>query len=304
MGRILLSGSTGFIGRNLYCSNKNAFKRIIRSVNKLSTFDDYIIHDFAPEMNWSNAFDDITSIIHLAGIAHSKTNSYEDYKSVNVDSTLNFAMQAATAGVKRFVFVSSIGVNGTQTFDLPFTHNSQPHPRNYYSKSKLDAELGLQRISNETGMELVIIRPTLVYGLNAPGNFGALSRFIIKSPLLPFGLVKNRRSFISVQNLANLLLVCANHPNAGGHIFLASEGETVSIKTFTSNIANGFGKSVFQLPVPIGFMSLVGKLLGKSSMVEQLVSNLEVDSSNLREILDWTPPYTMKESMAFLKQVK
>jgi nucleoside-diphosphate-sugar epimerase len=304
MGRILLSGSTGFIGRNLYSSNKNAFKRIVRSVNKSSTFDDYIIHDFDPEMIWSNAFDDITSIIHLAGIAHSKTNSYEDYKSVNVDSTLNFAMQAATAGVKRFVFVSSIGVNGTQTFDLPFTHISQPHPHNYYSKSKLDAELGLQRISNETGMELVIIRPTLVYGLNAPGNFGVLSRFIIKSPLLPFGLVKNRRSFISVQNLVSLLLVCANHPNAGGHIFLASEGETVSIKTFTSNIANGFGKCVFQLPVPIGFMSLAGKLLGKSSMIEQLVSNLEVDSSNLREILDWTPPYTMKESMAFLKQVK
>jgi len=122
--------------------------------------------------------------------------------------------------------------------------------------------------------------------------------------LLPFALTNNRRDFISVQNLADLLVTCAQHPNASGHTFLASDGETVSIKAFTNAIAKGLNKSLIQLPIPTSLMRFAGKLLGKSAMVEQLVGNLEVDSSNLKEVLDWVPPYTMEESMAFLKQEK
>ena len=151
---------------------------------------------------------------------------------------------------------------------------------------------------------MVIVRPTLVYGPNAAGNFGALTRLVNKLPALPFGLANNKRDFIAVQNLVDLLITCANHPKAAGHTFLASDGETMSIKEFTNAIADGLDKRLIQLPVPISLMKLVGKLLGKSAMVEQLVGNLEVDSSNLQEVLDWTRPYTMKQAMSSLSENK
>ena len=204
-------------------------------------------------------------------------------------------------GISRFVFVSSIGVNGASTSRRPFSVYSEPTPNNAYARSKYEAELGLKKIAEKTGLEVVIVRPTLVFGHDAPGNFGALTRLVNKLPILPFGLANNRRDFISVQNLADLLVTCATHPNAVGHTFLASDGETVSVKQFTNAIADGLGKKVIQLPVPVSVMRLVGKLTGKSAMIEQLYGNLEVDSSNIKEVLGWTPPLTMRQAMATLR---
>jgi nucleoside-diphosphate-sugar epimerase len=192
-------------------------------------------------------------------------------------------------------------VNGHVTLEKPFSIFDEPKPLNSYTNSKYDAEIGLRKIAAETGLEVVIVRPTLVYGPNAPGNFGLLTKLVNKLPLLPFGLTNNKRDFIAVQNLADLLITCASHPNAAGHTFLASDMETVSIKQFTSAIAEGQGRKVFQLPIPVSLMRLAGKLMGKSAMVEQLVGNLQVDSSNLKEVLGWTPPYTMKQAMATLR---
>ncbi|MEZ9235308.1 NAD-dependent epimerase/dehydratase family protein [Shewanella sp. 10N.286.52.A9] len=300
---ILLTGGTGFVGRQV--SNHCQIKmQVVREGEKHQYHPVHIIKALDKHTRWQGAFDDIDSIIHLAGLAHSHSFTDEDYQSVNVNGTLHFASEAAKAGVSRFVFVSSIGVNGTSTTSTPFSIKSQLSPHNAYAKSKLNAELGLKTISEETGMELVIVRPTLVYGTNAPGNFGSLTRLVSKTPLLPFALTKNRRDFISVKNLADLLVTCAKHPNAANHTFLASESETVSISVFTNAIAKGLGTSLIQLPVPVSLMRLAGKMLGKAEMVDQLVGNLEVDSSNLKEVLDWTPPYTMEESMAFLKQEK
>jgi nucleoside-diphosphate-sugar epimerase len=292
---ILLTGATGFIGSYIP-KIKQEFRFVTRDCN-INSIHTFYIEVLNGTTNWQGAFTNIDAIIHLAGLAHSHDFSTQDYQEVNVEGTLHFAREAAKIGVKRFVFVSSIGVNGTATQAMPFSSGSNPHPHSTYAQSKFDAEIGLKKIAQETGLELVIVRPTLVYGPNAPGNFGALTRLVNKVPVLPFGGTKNKRNFIAVQNLADLLVTCANHPDAVGHTFLASDGQAVSTKDFTNAIAKGLNKRVIQLPISVWLMRLTGKLLGKSVMVEQLVGNLEVDSSNVQEVLGWTPPYTMQQVM-------
>ncbi|MBY5947435.1 NAD-dependent epimerase/dehydratase family protein [Photobacterium rosenbergii] len=298
----LVTGANGFIGKELLKSNCN-----FKSLYRLSVCDKvepyYCIDKLDGSTQFGSAFEDVEAIIHLAGLAHSKSFSSQDYQTVNVEGTLNLAKQAAAAGVKRFVFVSSIGVHGF-TLNGKITEQTRVNPHNEYAKSKYDAELGLSEISKETGLEIVIVRPTLVYGFNAPGNFGSLSSLISRFPFLPFGMVENKRDFISVQNLTDLLITCAKHPNAAGQIFLASEGETVSTKEFTNAIAGGLNKTIIQLPVPVKLMKLVAKMTGRSAMIEQLVGNFEVDSSHAKATLGWQPPYTMKESMKTLIENK
>ncbi|OCH37503.1 NAD-dependent epimerase/dehydratase family protein [Aliivibrio fischeri] len=293
---ILLTGGFGFIGQQVV--KLSPIKRkVVRMGESYSGSSVHQIDTLNTTTNWQGAFTDINAIIHLAGLAHSNSFSELDYQEVNVDGTLHLANEAAKSGVKRFVFVSSIGVNGTATQQVPFSVDSEPKPHNAYAQSKYDAEIGLKKIADETGLEVVIVRPTLVYGPAAPGNFGSLTRLVNKVPVLPFGLTNNKRDFVSVQNLADLLVTCANHPKAAGHTFLASDGETVSIKDFTYAIAKGLNKQLIQLPVPLWCMRFAGKLVGKSIMVEQLVGNLEVDSSNAQEVLGWIPPYTMQQAM-------
>jgi nucleoside-diphosphate-sugar epimerase len=301
--RILVTGASGFIGTFL-CSLEPSLFTTTRK--KMAGKTDRVIEidDLNGNTNLQGVFDQIDSIIHLAGLAHSNTFSDEEYNSVNVNGTLHLAREAVKSGVKRFVFVSSISVNGSMTRNIPFSVCSEINPHNAFAKSKYNAEIGLKKIADETGLEVVIIRPTLVYGPNAPGNFGALSRLVSKVPFLPFGLVENKRDFISIQNLADLLLACANHPKASGHTFLASDGHTVSIKDFTNLIAKGVNKKVFQLPIPVWVIKLIGKLFSKTAIVDQLVANLEVDSSNTREVLEWSPPYTMEQAMASLSEIE
>ncbi|EKO3792092.1 NAD-dependent epimerase/dehydratase family protein [Vibrio metschnikovii] len=298
--RILLTGADGFIGKEL-SKNFNMYRRVVRTKVYLTKKDTFFVDSIDERTCWNGAFDNISSVVHLAGLAHSSSYRESEYKSVNTEGTLRLASQAAESGIRRFVFVSSIGVSGEASGLHPFSPNDFAKPHNSYALSKYEAELGLKEISKQTGMEVVIVRPTLVYGPNAPGNFGMLTKLVRKLPVLPFGLANNRRDFISVQNLTDLLITCATHPEAAGHTFLASDSETVSIKQFTNAIAKGLGKKVFQLPVPVALMRLAGKLVGKSDMIEQLYGNLEVDSSNIKEVLGWIPPYTMEQSMALLK---
>ncbi|MCG7496867.1 NAD-dependent epimerase/dehydratase family protein [Vibrio sp. Of7-15] len=299
----LVTGASGFVGREvLKCST--LLKPVVRS-GKLALFNSaFQIDKLDGKTSWIGAFENVGSIIHLAGLAHSNVYGKLDYQRVNVDGTLHLAREAAKAGVKRFVFVSSIGVNGPST-NAPFSSKSSPSPHNIYAESKYSAELGLKEISRDTGMQLVIIRPTLVYGANAPGNFGLLSNLIKKVPCLPFGIVNNKRNFIAVQNLADLLIVCSKHPDAAGRTFLASDsGGSVSIKTFTNAVAKGLGKNITQLPVPVAVMRFAAKVVGKSTMIEQLVGNLEVDSSCTQEVLGWRAPYTMEQAMSYISVSK
>lgn len=302
---ILLTGGSGFVGRH-FCDDDSIKRVVVRDGFKCDYWDceQFHIDSLDGQTCWSGAFENIDAVIHLAALAHSRTLTSSDYQKVNVDGTLHLAEQAALAGVKRYVFVSSIGVNGSNTFDSPFTVDSPLIPDNEYSRSKLSAELGLKQISKETGLEVVIVRPTLVYGLNAPGNFGLLTNLISRVSVLPFQAIRNKRDFIAVENLKDLLKCCAVHPNAKGEVFLASDGETVSIGEFTNHIAQGMDRKLIQLSIPISMFRLVGRLIGKTKMVEQLVGNLHVDNSNLKQKLGWTPPYSMKDAMSQLNKGK
>ncbi|RPA38328.1 NAD-dependent epimerase/dehydratase family protein [Shewanella frigidimarina] len=301
--KLLLTGATGFIG-----------KKLLNISNNYSAVSDILVlsRKTVPTHNhkvFASLFD-VTAehltgfdvFIHLAGIAHSPLTSDSDYELYNTQLTLHLAKEAVKANIKRFVFVSSIGVNGTCTQAGGISVDDSVNPHNSYSQSKYDAEVGLNKIADETGLEVVIVRPTLVYGPGAPGNFGLLTKLVQKLPFLPFGVVNNKRDFIAVQNLADLLITCAKHPNAAGNTFLASDGETVSTKEFTNEIANGLKKSIFQLPIPVSLMRIAAKYLGKSALIEQLVGDLEVDSSNLQAVLGWQPPYTMEQVMSYLNE--
>lgn len=298
--KILLTGATGFVGQR-FALIHNDCRCVVRKGEYYEFEDKFIVDTIDANTNWGQCFDGVNAILHLAGIAHKIGTSSEDYANVNTQGTLRLASEAAKFGVKRFVFVSSIGVNGVTTQLERFDPDSTPNPHNDYAQSKYDAECGLKKIAEETGLEVVIVRPTLVYGPEAPGNFGMLTKLVSKLPFLPFGSTNNRRDFIAVQNLADFLLTCASNPDAAGHTFLVRDGETVSIKQFTNAIADGLGKKVIQLPVPVSVMRLLGKLAGKSAMIEQLYGNLEVDSSNIKEVLGWIPPLTMKQAMATLR---
>lgn len=286
--KILMTGSSGFIGKHISKINVSNIRHVLRrgkAVNTNEKADVFYIDSMENCADWSVAFDGIGVIIHLCGLAHSNKLSAQEYNKINVDCTLSLAEQAAHHGVKRFVFVSSANVG--------LVENAQ-------SKSKYMAEVGLKKIAEKTGIEVVIVRPTLVYGANAPGNFGLLTKLVVKLPVLPFGLTDNKRDFIAVQNLADLLLTCANHPKASGQIFLASDGESVSIMEFTNAIAEGFGKTIVQAPVPLSLMRFSAWMVGKSHLIEQLLGDLQVDSSSTYDVLGWKPPYTMKQAMASL----
>lgn len=302
---ILITGSSGFVGTYLTNLNSESNVRYVtRETIHGESESNFRIDTLDTETDWTNAFDDISAIIHLAGLAHNKQTLVGDFDVVNNKATIRLATEAAKAGVKRFVFISSICVNGRSSFHQPFSTKSHADPYNSYAQSKYDAEVGLKKIAKETGLEVVIVRPTLVYGPNAPGNFGSLIKLVKKLPFLPFGLADNKRDFIAVQNLADLLMACAKHPSAAGHTFLGSDGETVSIKVFTNAIAKGLNVSSFQLPIPISLMRLAARLVGKLSIAEQLLGDLQVDSSNALDILGWTPPYTMEQAMASLSERK
>lgn len=296
---ILLTGCSGFIGQQFM--GDDCIRRIVtRTGNDVEgwTCSKFFIESLDDKTNWSGAFEGIDVVIHLAGLAHGRNYTKEAYEKVNVSGSLHLAREAALAGVKRFVFVSTIGVHGSNSVNTALTASSPLSPENEYTRSKLAAEVGLKKISHETEMELVIIRPTLVYGATAPGNFKLLTDLVRLMPVLPFGGIHNKRDFISVENLKDLLKCCAFHNNAKGEVFLACEGETVSIGEFTNRMAFGLGKSIFQLPIPSVLFSLLGRITGKSIMIDQLIGDLQVDNSSLRKKLGWVPPQSMHEAMS------
>lgn len=303
---IVITGSSGFIGTKLVESLSDRETLLLRRGNT-SKFSNYVLSTNLPSelVEHRERFSSNAVIIHLAGLAHVKGVSSDAFERANVHYPVELFKTAEKLKVKRFVFVSTIGVNGESTsLGRAFTSDSSMKPSSEYAKSKYRAESQLKALSKKSSVELVIVRPPLVYGFNAPGNFGLLAKFISKFGITPFGLADNRRSFVSVENLCSLLEICADHPRAPGNVFLASDNETVSIKEFTHAIAEGQGRRVFHLPIPVTIIRLLGKLIGKSSLVDQLFSNLEVDSSNANEILGWAPPLTMKQAMSSLHKLR
>ena len=278
---------------------KGALRKREQMLNRILSV---MISDINGETAWGCALQDTDVVVHIAARVHvmhdADTDPLSAFRVVNVAGTLNLARQALKAGVKRFVFISSLGVNGSKTaLSKPFIEVDQPAPHNAYALSKWEAELGLLRISEETGMEVVIIRPPLVYGNNAPGNFGSLMRAVQRGWPLPLGAVHNQRSLVALDNLVDLIVSCITHPQAANQTFLVSDGQDLSTTELVRGLARAAGVSARLLPVPVWALQAGATLLGKSDAVQRLCGNLQVDISKARTLLGWVPPVSVDEGL-------
>jgi nucleoside-diphosphate-sugar epimerase len=299
---VLVTGSDGFIGSRVVStmSHSHIVKAGVRSsISARKLEARFEIGEITGETQWHDKLADVSTVIHLAAVAHNNSNDPNYINEVNVKGTINLAQQAVEIGVKRFVFISSIGVLGNRTL-MPFNEKSSTAPHSSYAESKLKAEIALLKIARESELEVVIIRPVLVYGPGAPGNFAKLVNLVHKLPMLPFALCKNKRSFISVDNLVDFISTCVDHPMAKNEVFCISDGNDVSIREFTDGIAKGLSKNLIQLPIPVSIFKLLGKITGKSEPIEQLIGDLQVDSRKAKKLLNWSPPLTMAETFSKL----
>jgi len=298
--KVLVTGANGFVGRAL-CHHLAAFgHEVVPAVRRQSGIaNEVVVHDTA---SWKDALKGCNSVIHLAARAHvmqdQERNPLQAFRVSNVDMTIDLAKRAVDAGVRRFVFMSTIKVNGEETAPgCSFSHDDPVAPKDPYAISKREAEQMLWQISPKTGMEVVVIRPPLVYGPGVKGNFMRLMHAIDKRRPLPLGGIQNQRSLIYLGNLVDVIRQCVTHPNAAGKTFLVSDGDDVSTQELVRRIAAALGRRPFLLPVPVSWMRHAGRVLGKQAAVDRLLGSLYVDIAPLREELGWTPPYTMQEGL-------
>lgn len=309
--KVLLTGVTGFIGNELAqrlksfvdtSSSQSVVSVAIRNLRKLPDYTEFLVSDITAETDWSDALVNQNLIIHTAARTHimkdEVTDPLAEYRKVNVEGTLNLARQSAEAGVKRFIFISSIKVNGEQTpIGQPFGANDDPAPEDPYGVSKLEAEQGLQKLAVESGMEIVIIRPPLVYGPGVKGNFANMLKQVDKGLPLPLGAINNKRTLVALDNLVDLIITCIEHPAAANQVFLAGDGEDVSTTELLRAVAKAMGKPSRLVPVPAGLLMLGATLLGKRAVAERLLGSLQVDISKARDMLGWRPVVTMEEQL-------
>jgi len=299
---ILLTGASGFLGSAVLERIKDKNPILIGRNNNLKETN-FFFKELTNDELYDDCLNGVEIIIHCAARAHIMNDKYSDplaeYRKVNVYGTENLARQAAAAGIKRFVFISSVKVSGeSTTVKRPYSESMKPVPEDAYGQSKYEAEEVLKQVSADTGMDVVIIRPPLVYGAGVKANFRSLLKLSSLSIPLPFGAVHNKRSMVYVENLVDFIIRCIDHPNAANQTFLISDGEDLSLKSLITYIRKAMGRSAWLLPVPVSMFKLVGKLRGKSGVVDRLVGDLQVDSSKARELLDWTPPYTVEQGIA------
>ncbi|UUD64070.1 SDR family oxidoreductase [Pseudomonas seleniipraecipitans] len=303
--KVLVTGSTGFLGAALMSALTPLTNIIsvgsVRRLDQVTGDGSYVFAgDLNAETNWSGVLPDVQVVIHTAARAHVLRNELSDplseYRRVNVQGTLNLARQAATAGVRRFIFVSSIGVNGNIN-SYPFRPDQQPNPAEPYAQSKWEAEQGLWQIQQETGMEMVIIRPPLVYGRGAPGNFGSLVRWIDRGVPLPLGAIHNKRSLIGIDNLVDLIILCVSHSAAANQVLLVADGDDLSTTELLRRVGNAIGKPALLIPVPTGLLQFAATLLGKKAVANRLLGSLQVDISKTCELLEWRPLHSVEEGL-------
>jgi nucleoside-diphosphate-sugar epimerase len=306
---ILLTGASGFVGGAILNRlNHEKTRKVVAAVrSELSlgrqSVQKVIVPSFDGLTRWEEHLVGKDIVIHSAARVHVMNDVDADplaaFRKVNVDATLNLARQAAAVGVRRFVFISSIKVNGEGTAqDRAYTADDVPAPMDPYGISKMEAEQGLRELAAETGMEVVIIRPVLVYGPGVKANFLNMMRWLYKGVPLPFGAIRNSRSLVALDNLVDLVVTCMDHPRAANETFLVSDGEDLSTTALLTKMAKALEKPARLIPVPSWIIESGAGLLGKSGLSQRLCGSLQVDISKTRDLLDWTPPLSVDEALA------
>lgn len=298
-----MTGATGFVGGALVKTLSQNGHDVVATGRRsdVSLPVPYIAKNLHSDTDWSEALAGVTHIVHTAARVHvlkdSSSNPLADFRALNCHATLNLARQAAEAGVRRFVFISTIGVNGNQTTDKPFTEQDAPAPHNDYALSKYEAEQGLLEVARNTAMEVVIIRPPLIYGPGAPGNFATMMRWVNSGVPLPLGAVNNRRSFLALDNLVSFIIQCMKYPRAANEIFLVADAGPVSTTELIQAIARAQDKKVWLIPIPTGWMQWFAGVVGEQGIAARLFGSLEVDDTKALTLLDWERPVTMREQL-------
>jgi UDP-glucose 4-epimerase len=300
--KVLVTGATGFVGRALCGRLAVSGHDIVPAVRRVSGLaGEAVVGHIHGSTDWMVALSACDAVVHLAARVHVMSDTAQNplalYRETNTEATLNLARQAAQAGVKRFVFISSIKVNG-EGCDTPYRETDVAAPEDAYAIAKWEAEQGLQRIAQETGLEVVILRPPLVYGPGVKANFLRLMEAIRKGWPLPLGAIRNRRSLLYLGNFVDAIRLCVEHPAAAGQTFLLDDGEPVSTPELVRALARAMGRPARLLAVPVGVLEWSGALLGRRAAVARLTGSLCVDSSAIRSRLGWVPPFTMEAGLA------
>lgn len=301
--KLIITGATGFLGQYLLPFLTPYDITIIGRKDYI--FYPHKFHHNASldgNSDYKEALIDAKVIIHCAARVHimddNVADSLTEFRHINTFGTLNLAKQAAEAGVKRFIFISSIKVNGESTLlNKPFRPDDEAAPQDPYGVSKAEAEEGLKTLAKETGMEVVIIRPPLVYGPGVKANFAALMKLVSFGIPLPFGCItNNRRSMVYIGNLVDLIIKCISHPNAANQTFLVSDDDDLSTARMIKELSVPLGNKGWLLPIPVKVFDVLGKITGKSDIIERLCGSLQVDISKTKRLLDWHPPVSIKDA--------
>lgn len=303
--RVLITGANGFLGAALAQHLAGRFALVLAVRSEASVLPDQgtvvAVGDINAATDWSQALAGVDTVVHCAARAHvmneGSSDPLEEYRKVNVEGTRALVQQAAQVGVRRFIFISSIGLHGI-TSRNPFKETDVLEPLEPYTVSKLEAEAVFRELPENIGMEFVIIRPPLIYGHQAPGNFAKLLKLASTRLLLPFGAVHNKRSFVFNKNLCHFIEACMTHEAAANQTFVIADGEDVSLRQLLVLMRRAMGRRPGLLPVPAGLFRLAGRLTGRQAVVERLVGDLQVDISKARELLGWQAPFSVEQGIA------
>jgi nucleoside-diphosphate-sugar epimerase len=299
--KVLVTGATGFVGHAL-CGFLNARGHSVVPVVRraVSLPGAVVVGNISGATDWTAALAGCDAVVHLAARVHviedAAHNSSARYRATNTEATLKLARQAAQAGVKRFVFISTIKVQG-EGRDAPYCETDAPAPEDAYAISKWEAEQGLADIARQTGLEVVVLRPPLVYGPHVGANFLRLLQTVERGWPLPLGAIRNRRSLLYLGNFTDAIRLCIEHPGAAGQTFLLDDGQAVATPALIRAVADALHRPAHLLPVPVSLLRLAGRMTGKSAAVSRLTGSLYVDSRTIRAQLGWVPPYSMQEGL-------
>jgi nucleoside-diphosphate-sugar epimerase len=301
MSKFFITGANGFVGKYLCLELEERGISFSAGVRTSKASNEIAYGDFTIQKNWDHFLIDVDVVVHLAARVHVMKEHSGDplaaFLAANCEATVNLASAAKRAGVKRFIFISSVKVNGEETYQKAYTANDKPMPQDPYGISKMEAEKALMNLHEAGLFEVVIIRPPLIYGPGVKANFKNLLNLVEKGIPLPFGKAsENKRSLVSIYNLVDLIILCSHHKNAGGEIFLVSDDQDLSLKELIIKMGKVLNKTPYLLPIPIALLKGAAILLGKRSYADRLFGNLQVDISETKKKLNWNPLYSFEET--------